>query len=157
MQTLFATANNVIKTTGQWDSIDQFKTEWLYIEFNVTSTKKLTEKQADEAIRTLQRMLGDGHERASFGQKQKIAALAELLEMDRESVFRFIHKQVGFKKSEHMLTPQEASKVIVGLQRIYSKGIYDVYQKLNKASARYLRSQEGKAELEEMRKETQLV
>ena len=145
IKTLFACASNVIKATGQWDDIEQFKTDWLYIEFNVRSTKALTVKQADAAIATMQRMLGDGTERASFGQQEKIKALAELLGMSTESKYQFMQRQVGYKKSERMCTPKEASKIIVGLQRIFSNGNTDLYNKLNQASARYLRSKKGKA------------
>ncbi len=152
IQTLFVTANNVIKATGHWADTNEFKTHWLYPEFGVKSTKELTVKQADHAIATLQRMLGDGVERLSHGQKEKIKALAfHLMDMQQESLWNVIHRQTGYNKALNMLTPGEASKVIVGLQKIYCMGNDQAYQKLNTASARYIRSETGKKELEELR------
>lgn len=157
MKTLFTTANAVIKAFGTWKDTDEFKTEWLYPEFDVSSTKDLSVKQADAAIGSLQRMLGDGVERASFPQQEKIKALAELLGMSTTRKYEFIERQVGYKKSERMCTPKEAGKIIVGLQKIFAQGDSELYQTLNKVSARYIRSQKGKEALEQLKNSSLVV
>lgn len=152
MKTLYALGNKIINGIGLYSDIDQFKEEFIYANYGVSSTKDLSIGMADDAIKRMQDVLGDKKNRISFGQQKKIEALQQLLAMSDKSLWTFIHKQTGFNRSVKMLESDQASKVIVGLQRIYSAGNGELYHKLNQASARYLRSAEGKAELQLLRK-----
>lgn len=152
IKTLFTLGNKIINGIGLYFDIDQFKEEFLYANYGVSSTKQLTVAQADDAIKRMQDVLGDDKNRISFGQKQKIEALQALLGMNQKSLWTFIRKQTGFNRSVTMLDKRQACMVIVGLQRIYAESNNELYQRLNRAGARYLRSAEGKAELQLLRK-----
>lgn len=157
IKTLHVCANNVIKATGVWNNMEELKQDWLYPTYKVTSTKELTIAQADEAIQALRDMIGDNKARITYPQSQKIYALQALLAMPKEHLWNFMLRQLGGRRSVSMLTKQEASKVIVGLQRIFCAGDQKLYNKLNQASARYLRSTAGKEELQLMRKKTKAL
>lgn len=74
-------------------------------------------------------------------QRDKIVSLLDLLGwIDERQAYGFIKKQTGRNKSIDMLTRGEATKVIVGLQRVYSRGDRELYKVLNEADADSIRA-----------------
>lgn len=144
---IHALARNVVVNTAAWDDVATWKEEWLYPQFGITSTKQLSIAQADEVIQMLLKLSGEAVEKSSFGQTQKVIALRKLLGWDRRRLFAFIHRQFGFNKSEYMLTKQEATELIIALQRIAAGSHKEAYNFINTASPQFLSSPEGKATL----------
>lgn len=73
---------------------------------------------------------------ASDAQRAKMRALFKLMGWVQEhQVLGFIERQTRRKKSFEMLTKGDASKVIVGLQRIIADGDSTMYKFLNSADA----------------------
>lgn len=152
IQALHVTASNVIKATGLFSDIDSLKNEWLYPKYEVGSTKDLTIGEADEAIAQLQAMLRDGEKRISLGQERKIEALRQLLGWSKKGLWGFIKRQTGYSKSVRMLTGNEPSTIIVGLQRIYADGNKELYNLINTSASSYLFSERGKERLNNLKK-----
>jgi len=72
---------------------------------------------------------------ASDAQIRKIDALVTLLGWDEEKRLNgFIKRQTKRNKTKLMLTGGEATKVLIGLQRIAAKGDNELYNWLNSAS-----------------------
>lgn len=110
--------------------VDPYHT-WLESEYGVESTLDLTEAQAVEAIKSIDRMSKE--ERQSKREKAKENGAADRLTVQQEDYIKglfhylgikekhrqigFIDKQIGNAKVVQWLTPSEASKVITGLKR----------------------------------------
>lgn len=144
---IHALARTVVANTSAWDDLASWKQGWLYPQFGITSTTQLSIAQADEVIQTLMKLTGEQTSKSSYGQTQKVIALRILLGWDRPRLFAFIHRQLGCNKSEYMLTKQEATELIIALQRIAAGGNKEAYNFINSASLQFLSSPEGKATL----------
>lgn len=81
---------------------------------------------------------------ASQEQINKVNALEGAAGWDNpKRMTGFIKRQTKKNKSRHMLTGKEASKVIIGLQRIIAGGNNDLYTWLNTATADIIDSDRG--------------
>lgn len=147
VKALYVTANNLIKSTGLYSDIEDWKQEFLYACYQVESTKQLTIAQADDALNRMKELLGDNKIRITYAQKRKIEALQLLLEWSQQALWDLFERQAKGRRSIDMLTRTEANKVIIGMQRIFSGGDTKLYDTLNRASARYLHSAAGQEEL----------
>lgn len=100
--------------------------------YGVESTLELTEKQAIEALQTIdqelkvQKVKTHGKRRKGFltsNQKEYIEGMfAELGWDPGPRQWGFIKKQIGKQSSVDMLTNRDASKVITGLERMMADG-----------------------------------
>jgi hypothetical protein len=106
----------------------------------ITSTKDLDMHEAGRAITLLRKHTGykeprfEGQgtgKRITDSQARKIAALVATLGWTNKGLFQFIERQTGKKCDVPMLLKHEASKLIVGLQRVAAKGSRETYRKLN--------------------------
>lgn len=125
---------------------------WLYQRYEVESTKDISFHQANDALDALNKELnpnrkpqkryyGSGRKAANRrtnnhlhkSQAEKIGALEKLLSWDNDKtrLLGFITRQTGHNKAVQMLTPGEATKVIVGMQRIAANGDKGIYKMLN--------------------------
>lgn len=137
-------------------SDDEFR-EFLAFNFDgVLSTKDLDSEQASVAITLLSNQIGytgrDATHRVStnkraYGigkkgraagritqaQAEKINGLCELLgwEIDGKEILRFVERQTGSMKSVSWLLNYQASKVIVGMQKVIAAGDKALYDFLN--------------------------
>lgn len=110
----------------------------------ITSTKDLSQDEASKAIDILCKMTGFRHPVKSSGEKgrpaghltekqlRKIYALQEFGGWSRHSLTGFIKRQTGKFCPVEMLLNHEAQKVIIGMQRVISKGDSDEFKRLNK-------------------------
>jgi hypothetical protein len=151
IKAIHVTGSRVISAHGIWSDLKEMKSDWLYPEYGISSTKDLTIAQADHAIEHLQGMLGDGAVRITKPQEYKLKALRELLGWPQQRLWNFIKRQTNQRKSERMLLRDEATSIIIGLQHIYAEGNDELYDKLNRASSGYILSDEGRAELESLK------
>lgn len=71
----------------------------------------------------------------SHAQYNKLQALVDFMEWNEERINGFIQRQTGKQKTIDMLTGREATKVIVGMQKIYAAGDRSIYNRLNRAEA----------------------
>lgn len=75
----------------------------------------------------------------SHAQLDKINALLHMMRWDSERAQGFIERQTGRSKTPDMLTGKEATKVIVGLQKVYARGDSATYKILNESDADEIR------------------
>lgn len=85
---------------------------------------------------------------ASMEQVNKIEALSAMLAWDEERENGFIKRQTKRNSTRWMLTVPQATKVIIGQQKVLAKGSKEVYDWLNSATSEILRSEFGKAKRE---------
>lgn len=153
LQVVWITARQVMEVCPDFFSGKQEFRDWLESRFGERSTRALTIGQADEAIGAMKSILANGKPHVSYGQKQKMKALAALLGWNRKRLWGFIRKQTGQSKSEDMLLKKEATKVIIGLQRIIAGGDGELFNLLNRKPARWCYSEEGKQQISSMQPE----
>jgi len=112
---------------------------WLIENFGKKSTKKLNIHEASEAFRLLD---GDtsGYDGRllSKAQGERIALLQDMMDWDSEHLVGFVDRQVKGGKKISQLYKHEARKVIIGLQRVISKGSKDVYDWINRMNNKQL-------------------
>jgi len=118
--------------------------EWLKSNYGIKSTLDLGFYEAIEAINLLegdtsfvarQRKNDPNKWRISKSQALRISVLEDLLGWANEParLLKFIDRQVKHPgKNITDLSKQEARKVIIGMQRILSRGSQDVYDWINK-------------------------
>lgn len=75
---------------------------------------------------------------ASIDQVNKLRALQAMYGWDEAQLHGFIQRQTSKLKSIWMLTKGEATKTIIGLQKIIAKGNQENYNNLNAAHGRWL-------------------
>lgn len=84
---------------------------------------------------------------------KKIAALVKVLGWDGDQRLNgFIKRQTGKSKTAWMLTKDEATKVIIGLMKMISKGNRALYNWLNSVSGDAIDSTEGRNHINKLRK-----
>lgn len=118
---------------------------WLGNEFSAERTRDLTPAQMKKALDQLNKLTGHTSKKRKHGsgtrflsqaQADKIGVLEQALAWHKkpERLTGFIKRQTGQLKSVSMLTPKEASMVIVGLQRVAARGDKTTYKTLNEYS-----------------------
>lgn len=126
---------------------DQYR-QFLDDNYGVESSTELTLEEARDCIDVL-KCLMDGRpvpERRGRGiwisddQRDKIMALFDLCGYtSAPGIYKFLNRQTGKNKGIHMLTRYEATKVILGLQRIYAGKDKALFDQVNRSSANDLR------------------
>jgi len=116
---------------------DQEYHDWLKTNYKVKSTLGLGFYEAIEAINLLEgnTTFVARNYRISRKQGLRISILENLLGWDNEPqrLLKFVDRQVKTPgKNIDQIRKDEAGKVIIGLQRILSRGSQDVYDWLNK-------------------------
>lgn len=82
----------------------------------------------------------------------KIDALCSVLGWDDEQRLNgWIKRQTGKKKTKRMLTKHEATKVIIGLQKLAAVGNRTLYNWLNGANAEEIASDQGRKKINELK------
>lgn len=138
------------KLWGQCDCSEAWTCQyhnWLAENFDgIASTKDLTQTQATLGISFLRKQInyqpkrstytGQGKRGRAAGritpeQAQKIGALAQQLDWDDSAVRNFINRQTGQTMAVEWLREYQATKVIIGMQKILAHGDKQTYQELN--------------------------
>lgn len=99
--------------------------EWLYRNFEVRSTRKLTESQAEEVIRSLKTLIGEEYTPRgrtwgiTFKQTGKAKALASKLGWDDPKRLNgLVAKMFDPKNRLELLNKQEGTKLIIALEKM---------------------------------------
>jgi len=147
---------------------------WLSDTYRVNSTKSLNFVQASEAITLLRKLCdykdelrrysgsgkkGRAGSHLTQAQANKIDTLEILLGWhdDRARLLAFIKRQTGQNSAVQMLLNYQASKVIIGMQRILADGNKDVYKFLNTMDAARVDTPMGQALLAAIQKRIEVL
>ena len=105
-----------IHAAGAWN-------EWLFLRFGVQSSKVLNERELGDILdifegKTADRDFVKRQGTATKAQKQKIYAIMKLRKFSVKGKESFIKRQIGEYKPLYLLSKEEASKIITGLEKL---------------------------------------
>mgnify|MGYP001155424868 CR=1 FL=1 len=119
--------------------------------YKVNSCKFLSRSDAIWLIKELSKRVNEPKKNIGKGQRgsqmhltdlqaERIILLQQLLGYHDAGLQSFIHRQVGKLKSVSMLMNYEASKVIVGMEKVFAGKNRELFLRLNKMSNAELKS-----------------
>ena len=105
-----------IHAAGAWG-------EWLFLRFGVQSSKELNERELGDILdifegKTADRDFVKRQGTATKAQRQKIYAIMQARKFSVKGKESFIKRQIGEYKPLYLLSKEEASKIITGLEKL---------------------------------------
>jgi len=132
----------------RFDRDDDYR-DFLEKHFGVRSSLKLKTPQISQLIDLLKgkrqtaKYYGAGSRGSQINltvfQAERIELLESLLGWDEKRLLGFIERQLGKKKAVQWLMNYEATKVITGLQKLWSENDDELYKSINDMGAKELR------------------